>query len=51
MFGIFKKYFDYNQKEINRLQKKVDEINALEDVVRDLKDEEFAKKTSELKKQ
>ena len=37
MFNVFKNFFDYNQREINRLQKKVDEINKLEEKTRDLK--------------
>ena len=45
MLNIFKSFFDYNQKEINRLQKKVEEINLLEDRVRDLKDSDFIKET------
>ena len=26
MFNLFKKFFDYNQREIDRLQKKVDSV-------------------------
>ena len=50
MFNIFKSFFDYNQKEINRLQKKVDEINKLEDKARDLKDSQFVIETKKLQK-
>lgn len=50
MFNIFKSFFDYNQKEINRLQKKIDEINLLEDKTRNLKDSDFVKETKKLKK-
>src|SRR3990172_18310 len=34
MFNIFKKFFDYNEREIGRLRKKVEEINSLEDKAR-----------------
>jgi preprotein translocase subunit SecA len=51
MFNIFKNFLDYNQKEVNRLQKKVDEINSLEDLARKLKDPDFKKETEKLKKQ
>jgi preprotein translocase subunit SecA len=50
MFNIFKSFFDYNQKEINRLQKKITEINALEDKARGLKDSQFAAETKKLQK-
>ncbi|MFA5769932.1 MAG: preprotein translocase subunit SecA [Patescibacteria group bacterium] len=50
MFNIFKSFFDYNQKEINRLQKKVEEINNLEDKARDLKDKDFVTETKKLQK-
>jgi preprotein translocase subunit SecA len=50
MFNIFKSFFDYNQKEINRLQKKIDEINLLEDKTRNLKDNEFVTETRKLQK-
>src|SRR4030065_1908578 len=51
MFNFFKKFFDYNEREINRLQKKVEAINLLEDKVRKLKDADFKKETSKLKEQ
>ena len=41
MFNLFKNFFDYNQREINRLRKKVEEINLLEDKTRNLKDGDF----------
>ncbi len=50
MFHIFKSFFDYNQKEINRLKKKIDEINLLEDKTRNLKDGDFVKETKKLQK-
>lgn len=49
MFGFLKKLFDYNQKEVSKLRKKVDEINQLEDKTRHLKDEDFSKETERLK--
>ncbi len=51
MFGFFKKLFDYNQREIDRLDKKVQEINQLENTVRHLKDSDFVKETEKLKSQ
>lgn len=48
MFNVFKNFFDYNQREVGRLQKKVDEINKLEDKARNLKDGDFAKETKKL---
>ncbi len=49
MLNFLKKLFDYNQKQIERLKKKVDEINKLEDKARVLKDEDFKKETKKLK--
>ncbi|MDH7476389.1 MAG: preprotein translocase subunit SecA [Microgenomates group bacterium] len=49
MFNFIKKYFDYNQKEINRIKKIVEKINFLESKTRDLKDEDFLKETEKLK--
>lgn len=51
MLKFLKKFFDYNQKDITRLQKKVDEINDLEDKARKLKDNDFAIETKQLKDQ
>src|SRR3989338_1057043 len=51
MLNIFKNLFDYNSKEFVRLPKKVDEINALEDTARKLKDEDFKRETEKLKEQ
>ena len=48
MLNLFKKFFDYNQREINRLQKKVEEINLLEDRTRNLKDGDFLNETKKL---
>lgn len=41
--------FDYNQRQLNKLQKKGDAINAMEDNVRRYKDSEFLQKTQEFK--
>ena len=51
MFNFLTKVLNYNEREITRLRKKVDEINSLEDKARDLKDEEFPEETNRLKKQ
>lgn len=51
MLGFLKKFFDYNQREIKRLRKKVVEINALEDKARVLKEEDFKKETEKFKNQ
>ncbi len=48
MFDFIKKFFDYNQKEIDRLTKKVEAINVLEDKARELKDKDFIKETKSL---
>jgi preprotein translocase subunit SecA len=50
MFNIFKNFLNYNQREINRLSKKVEEINKLEDKARNLKDTGFAIETKKLQK-
>ncbi|SVD32593.1 uncharacterized protein METZ01_LOCUS385447, partial [marine metagenome] len=39
-----------NQKELDRLQKIVKQVNVMEDITVKLKDDEFPKKTEELKK-
>ncbi len=49
MLNFLTKFFDYNQREINRLKKKTEEINRLEDKARDLKDADFLKETKRLK--
>ncbi|MCX7956092.1 MAG: preprotein translocase subunit SecA [Patescibacteria group bacterium] len=49
MFNFFKRFFDYNQKQIEKFKKKVEEINKLEDKARILKDEDFKKETQKLK--
>ncbi len=49
MLNFLTKFFDYNQREINRLKKRVEEINKLEDKTRTLKDSDFIKETGKLK--
>ena len=51
MLNIFKKFLDFNQRELNRLGKKVEEINKLEDWTRKLKDSDFKKITEEFKEE
>lgn len=51
MLNFFKKLLDYNQKEIDRYQKRVNGINSFEDKARHLKDADFAKETEKLRKQ
>ncbi len=51
MLKFFKNLLDFNQKEIGRYQKKVEEINKLEDKARKLKDTDFKKETQQLKTQ
>ena len=50
MLNIFKKFFDYNEREIQKIRKVVDEINALEDKTKALKDADFPKETEKLRK-
>ncbi len=51
MLNFLKKFFDFNEKEINRIRKRVEEINGLEEKVRKLKDTEFKKETEKLKEE
>jgi preprotein translocase subunit SecA len=51
MFNFLKKLFDYNEKEIRRIKKVVEQINSLEDKARVLKDEDFPKETERLKEE
>lgn len=50
MLKFISRFFDSNDKEIKKLLPIINEINALETDVGKLKDEDFAKKTLELKK-
>jgi len=49
MLKLLKKLFDYNEKELRRLRKIVDQINALEEDVAKLSDKKLAKKTEEFR--
>ena len=50
MLNIFSRLLDVNQKEIDRLTKVVEKINAFESKTKKIKDKDFLKKTNELKK-
>ena len=47
--GLFKNLFDYETKELKRIDKIVDEIEALDEDMQKLKDKDFSKKTEEFK--
>lgn len=49
MFRFLKKIFDYNEKELTKLKRIVDEINSFEDKARKLKNDDFPKETQKLK--
>ena len=49
MLNIFKKFLDYNQREINKIKLKVDEINKLEDWARKLNSKEIKEHTEKFK--
>jgi len=49
MLGILSKFFDSNNKEVQKLVPVVDEINALDEKIKKLKDTDFPRKTRELK--
>ena len=49
MLGAITKFFDSNEKEINKLKPLVLEINSLEENLKKLKDSDFPKKTKEFK--
>ncbi len=51
MLKFFKRFVDYNQREIDRLQKIVDEISAKEEWARKLSAKDFPKETQKLKEQ
>ncbi len=50
MFGAISKFFDSNEKEVNKLKPLVEKINSLEEKIKKLKDEDFPKKTEQLRK-
>lgn len=49
MLNIFSKLLDLNQKEVDRLAKIVNEVNAKDSWAKKLKDKDFAKQTEEFK--
>ncbi len=49
MFSFIKKVLNYNEWQLEKTRKKVDEINSLESRARDLKDEDFKKETERLR--
>src|SRR3989344_9579683 len=49
MVSIFTKIFNSNEKEIDKLKPIISEINSLEEKVKKLKDENFAKETQKFK--
>jgi len=49
MFEFITKLFDYNQKQIEKYQKIISEINSFESDIRNVKDDDFPLKTKELK--
>ena len=49
MLSVLTKFFDSNEKEINKLKPLVLEINSLEENLKKLKDSDFPKKTKEFK--
>lgn len=51
MLNFITKLFDFNEKEIARLKKRIQEINDLEDNARKLEDSQFAEETRTLQKQ
>ncbi|MBI2028264.1 MAG: preprotein translocase subunit SecA [Candidatus Levybacteria bacterium] len=51
MFNLITKFFDSNEKEINKLRPKVEEINSLEEKTKKLKDKDFPKKTKFFKEE
>ena len=48
--GLFKRLFDYETKELRRIDKLADQIEALDKDMQKLKDVEFKAKTEEFKK-
>ena len=49
MLNFFTRFFDSNEKELNKLRPLVSEINSQEAQVKKLKDSDFPKKTAEFK--
>ena len=51
MLQFIKRFVDFNEKQLHSYRVLVDQINKLEDEVRDLKDSDFKAKTQEMKEQ
>lgn len=51
MLNFLKPLLDYNEKEVRRIRRTVEEINKLEEKARVLKDKDFEKETKKLKEQ
>jgi len=49
MFNFIGRYFDSNEKEINKLKPIISEINSFEEKFKKIKDKDFPKKTKEFK--
>lgn len=49
MLNILSKFFDSNEKELEKLRPIVSEINSFEEKIKQLKDQDFPKKTLEFK--
>lgn len=50
MLGTLTKFFDSNEREVKKLLPIVDEVNSFEEKTKKLKDQDFPKKTEELRK-
>ncbi len=51
MLKFLKNFLDYNERELNRIRRKLEDINRLEDEARKLPDKDFPQETAKLKKQ
>ena len=49
VFSTIKKWFDISEKEVKKMSKTVQKINALEETMQKLSDEEIQHKTEEFK--
>ncbi len=49
MLSFFRNFFDYNKRELSRLDRQVKAINGLEDKARHLRDDQFRQETDRLK--
>ena len=51
MLTFFKGLLDFNEKQLQRYRKTLEQVNALEDKARDLKDSDFPEETKKLQEQ